>query len=322
MTGTLPVAIPSEFAYLVREGLTREGQKQLPSKLLYDDVGSALFDVICLLPEYGLTRAEERILSRHVDEIVRHLPAAVAVAELGSGTGRKTRLVLRALCRGRNNFSYYPIEISRSALTRCEQELSDVPCVRIEGLEREYLDGLRQVAARRREGQHLLVLFLGSTIGNFDGQGGEQFLRQLRQIICRGDFLLLGADLEKPVDRLLAAYDDAIGVTAAFNLNVLARINRELGSDFDLNQFAHRAIFNEETSSIEMHLCSRDQQVVRIPGADLAVEFARNETIWTENCHKYSLDELRALAAIAGFRPVGRWLDSEWPFAENLWVAV
>lgn len=301
--------------------VSREGQKELHSKFFYDEVGSALFDQICLLPEYGLTRAEERILSRHASEIVQRLPQPVAVAELGSGTGKKTRFLLEALCR-RHAVSYYPIEISPSALATCERELKDIRCISIVGLEREYLDGLLEVAAWRREGQQLLVLFLGSTIGNFDGEASKHFLRQLRGILWEGDFLLQGADLEKPVATLLAAYDDPRGVTAAFNRNLLARINRELGADFALDKFVHEAIFNERTHSIEMHLRSRAEQVVSIPGADLVVKFERGETIWSETSHKYSLDELRILANESGFRPAGTWLDSAWPFVESLWVAV
>ena len=321
LTRALTTTRRSDFALLVREGLSRPSQKELPSKFFYDEIGSALFDQICLLPEYGLTRAEERLLSRHAAEIVQNLPQPVAVAELGSGTGKKTRLLLEALCR-RHAVSYYPIEISPSALATCERELKDIRCISIVGLEREYLDGLLEVAARRREGQHLLVLFLGSTIGNFEGEASAHFLRQLRGILWEGDFLLLGADLEKPVDTLLAAYDDSLGVTAAFNLNLLARINRELGANFDVRQFAHQVIFNQQTRSIEMHLRSLSDQTVTIPGADLVVKLARGETIWTESCHKYSFDELRTMANESGFRPAGIWLDPAWPFAENLWVAV
>jgi L-histidine N-alpha-methyltransferase len=321
VTRPIPVTRPGDFALLVREGLTREGQKELPSKFFYDEVGSALFDQICLLPEYGLTRAEERILVRHASEIVQHLPRPVAVAELGSGTGKKTRLLLEALCR-HHTLSYYPIEISPAALAACERELNDIRCISIVGLEREYLDGLLEVTARRAEGQHLLVLFLGSSVGNFDGDASTHFLRQLRRILWEGDFLLLGVDLEKPVHTLLAAYDDPLGVTAAFNRNLLDRINRELGADFKLAQFAHQAIFNHRTHSVEMHLRSRDEQTVTIPGADLVVKLARGETIWTETSHKYSLDELRGMASGSGFRSAGTWLDSAWTFAENLWVAV
>ena len=254
-----------EFAAEVRAGLTRGGQKELPSKYLYDDVGSALFEVISVLPQYGLTRADERLLRRHAHEIVEQVPGPVAVAELGSGSGKKTRWLLKALCR-RQHVSYFPIEISPTALAMCERELGDIDCMSIVGFEREYLDGLVEVAARRREGQNLLVLFLGSTIGNFDRPAAAKFLREVRRILQPGDSLLLGTDLEKPIPQLLAAYDDPLGVTAAFNLNLLARINRELDADFVLEQFEHVARFNPEARSVEMRLRSRRKQMVSIPG--------------------------------------------------------
>src|SRR3954470_200940 len=216
-----------EFASEVRAGLTKGGQKELPSKYLYDDVGSALFEVISVLPEYGLTRADERLLQRHAHDIVQQVPRPVAVAELGSGSGKKTRWLLKALCRTQH-VSYFPIEISPTALAMCERELGDIDSISIVGFEREYLEGLVEVAARRREGQNLLVLFLGSTIGNFDRPAAAKFLREVRHTLQPGDSLLLGTDLEKPIPQLLAAYDDPAGVTAAFNLNLLARINREL----------------------------------------------------------------------------------------------
>src|SRR6266851_5701377 len=221
-----------EFAAEVRAGLTRGGQKELLSKYLYDDVGSALFEVISVLPQYGLTRADERLLQRHAHEMAEQVPGPVAVAELGSGSGKKTRWILKALCR-RQHISYFPIEISPTALAMCQRELGDIECMSIVGFEREYLDGLIEVAARRRDGQSLLVLFLGSTIGNFDRPAAAKFLQEVRRILQPGDSLLLGTDLEKPVLQLLAAYDDPLGVTAAFNLNLLVRINRELGADFD-----------------------------------------------------------------------------------------
>ncbi|HEX7424428.1 MAG TPA: L-histidine N(alpha)-methyltransferase, partial [Terriglobales bacterium] len=186
-----------EFASDVRAGLTRAGQKELLSKYLYDDVGSALFEVISRLPEYGLTRADERLLRRHASEIVDSLAMPVAVAELGSGSGKKARWVLEALCRKQHTF-YYPVEISRSALVMCERELSDIDSISILGFEREYLDGLLEVAAQRRDRQHLFVLFLGSTIGNFDRPAGVKFLAEVRRILEPGDSLLLGTDLEKP----------------------------------------------------------------------------------------------------------------------------
>jgi L-histidine N-alpha-methyltransferase len=312
--------ISYEFAADVRAGLTKPSQKELPSKYLYDDVGSALFEVICHLPEYGLTRADERLLRRHSHDIVERVATPVSVAELGSGSGKKTRQLLEALCR-RQRTRYYPIEISRSALVMCERELSDIDSISILGFEREYLDGLLEVAAERRPGQHLLVLFLGSTIGNFDRSAGLEFLAQVRRILQPGDSLLLGTDLLKSTAQLLSAYDDELGVTAAFNLNLLARINRELDADFDLAKFEHVARINHEARSVEMHLQSLCNQTVQIPVAELSVEFLEGETIWTESSHKYSPEEVIQMARTTGFRCDAQWIDEQWPFAENLLVA-
>src|ERR1035437_8489747 len=299
--------ITYEFAADVRAGLTKPGQKELLSKYLYDDVGSALFEVISHLPEYGLTRADERLLQRHACEIVDRLDAPVAVAELGSGSDKKTRWILEAIGR-RQPTSYYPVEISRSALLMCERELSDIDSISIVGFEREYLDGLQEVAAHRQCSQHLLVLFLGSTIGNFDRPAGIKFLTEVRRILEPGDSLLLGTDLEKPSAQLIAAYDDELGVTAAFNLNLLGRVNRE---------FAHVARINSEARSVEMHLESKRRQIVSIPAAEVVVEFLAGETIWTESSHKYSAHDVIETAREAGFRCEVQWIDEQWPFAEN-----
>jgi L-histidine Nalpha-methyltransferase len=309
----------SEFAADVRAGLILRGQKELPSKYLYDEVGSALFEVICHLPEYGLTRADERLLRRYSDEIVERIAGPVAVAELGSGSGKKTRWILEALSR-RQRTLYYPIEISRSALRMCERELGDIDSVSIVGFEREYLDGLREIAGSRELGQHLFVLFLGSTIGNFDRPCGVKFLSSVREILVPGDSLLLGTDLEKPAAQLLRAYDDELGVTAAFNLNLLARINRELEANFDLAQFAHVAKMNYWARSIEMHLQSKRRQKVSIPAAGISIEFKEGETIWTESSHKYSAEEVCRMAEAAGFSCASQWIDDEWLFAENLLI--
>jgi len=316
----IPANAVYEFASEVRDGLTRCGQKELPSKYLYDDVGSSLFEVISRLPEYGLTRADERLLRRHAADIVDRVKGAVAVTELGSGSGKKTRWILEALSRRQRTF-YYPIEISHSALVMCERELRDIDSVSIVGFEREYLDGLLEVAACRKRGQHLLVLFLGSTVGNFDREAGRRFLQSVRNILEPGDSLLLGTDLEKPTAQLLQAYDDELGVTAAFNLNLLARVNRELDADFDLAEFVHEARLNPEERRVEMHLRARKTQKVTISRAELIVELAEDETIWTESSHKYSPDEVFEIARAAGFRCTAQWLDEQWPFAENLLIA-
>jgi len=311
----------NSFAEDVRDGLGRAGQKELPSKYLYDDVGSALFEVISKLPEYGLTRAEERILLRHSGAIAEHLTAHGVVVELGSGSGRKTRRILEALAPPRAT-TYCPIEISSAALENCERELDDLAHVSIVGFETEYLDGLSRAVARRRPGDGVVVLFLGSSIGNFDRGPGEDFLRKIREALEPGDALLLGTDLDKPLDELIAAYDDPLGVTAMFNRNLLARINRELGGDFDLARFEHVALYNPRERRIEMHLRSVETQTVTIEGANFRTTLRRDETIWTESCHKYGKAEAPQMAERTGFECVAQWVDEEWAFAENLFVAV
>ena len=322
MTILTTPGIPAQkqFADDVRAGLSRAGQKELPSKYLYDNLGSALFDAITLLPEYGLTRADERLLQRHARDIAKYIPDQTMVSELGSGSGRKTRPILNAL-RAHGPLSYYPIEISSAALASCEMELRDIESVSIVGVESEYLAGLAEVAERRDADMHLFVLFLGSTIGNFDAGADARFLREVRRTLRAGDSLLLGTDLIKPRDQLIDAYHDPRGVTAAFNLNLLGRINRELHADFDLRGFEHLARFNETTQSIEMHLRSRRGQTVRIHDCDLTVEFAADETIWTESSHKYTPIGVVELAKGSGFSIQAQWVDEKWPFANSLFVA-
>jgi len=311
--------LANEFAREVRAGLTGAQQKTLPCRYLYDEVGSALFEAITVLPEYGLTRADTRVLEAHAGELAELLPPNTLVAELGSGSGAKTRPLLERIY-SRKPGVYYPIDLSQRALARCAVELGTTAAV--VPLEASYLDGLRQVAERRAPGQTLLVLFLGSTIGNFEPEAAIDFLLAVRQELRAGDGLLLGTDLVKPVEQMIAAYDDAAGVTAAFNLNLLARINRELNADFKLRQFEHTARYTPETQRIEMHLRSRAYQTATIRGADLAVDFVPKETICTEVCHKFVPEQICTMGRTSGFRLEAQWVDPEWPFAESLFMAV
>jgi len=308
-------ALEDEFAREVRLGLGGFEQKTLPCRYLYDEVGSALFEAITCLPEYGLTRADARILCAHAAEITGCLDGSVVVAELGSGSGAKTRPVLQSL-RQRQSVSYFPIDLSAAALAHCARELA--PLGQIFPIEQDYLGGMKEVAARRRAGATLLVLFLGSTVGNFEPAAAREFLSALRAWMEPGDGLLLGTDLVKPPERLLAAYDDAAGVTAAFNLNLLARINRELDGDFNLRRFQHQARYREEAQRVEMHLRSGARQTVRIGGARMSVEFAEGETILTEVCYKFCAGQIGDMARSAGFRLERQWVDEDWGFAESL----
>jgi dimethylhistidine N-methyltransferase len=312
--------IVDELAIDVRAGLGGAGQKSLPSRYLYDDLGSALFDAIGYLPEYGLTRADERILRKHAREIVGVMRGPCAVAELGSGSGRKTRWILEALGTGRP-VTYSPIDISPAALERCELELSRLPGVRVDPIEADYLSGLALVASRRRENERMLLLFLGSTIGNFETAEAMEFIREVRRRLRPGDGFLLGTDLLKPASTLVAAYDDALGVTAAFNLNLLRRLNRELDADFNLDLFRHEARWNEPKRRVEMHLVATRAHGVPIRAIDLCVHFRAGESIWTESSYKYDVDAPTRIADDASFAVAGRWTDREWPFAESLLIA-
>ncbi|HUK86420.1 MAG TPA: L-histidine N(alpha)-methyltransferase [Terriglobales bacterium] len=317
--GRLRPALDGRFAQDVRQGLSKP-QKELPAKYFYDAVGSALFEAITRLPEYGLTRAEERLLWRCAREVPELLESPLTVAELGSGSGHKTGRVLEAICGRQREVPYYAIDASPAALEGCRATLSALAGVRFCGLASFYEEGLAEVARRRLPGQRLLLMFLGSNLGNFDRVQAHAFLAGLRIRLLPGDALLLGTDLVKPEATLLAAYDDAAGVTAAFNLNLLHRINRELDADFDLRRFCHLARWCAGERRIEMHLLSQAAQKVTIARLGCAVAFEPGETIWTESSHKFTLEELPQMAAGAGFSPLARWVDEEWPFAESLWV--
>ncbi|WP_347556403.1 L-histidine N(alpha)-methyltransferase [Robbsia sp. KACC 23696] len=357
------------FAQAVRDGLGQDGQKSLPPTYLYDALGSTLFDAITLLPEYGVTRAEERVLIRHAARIATQVRAstprtkALRVVELGSGSGRKTRTLLQALTR-EGPVHYTPIDVSGAALAQCAQALSDLPGVTIQPFEGDYLDGLTQIGRERAQadrgepshrqtsgqdgqpedashekaavalheaqgdvsarlardlrGAPMLVLFLGSTIGNFPRLAAQRFMMALRSGMRAGDALLLGTDLLKPIDTLLHAYDDPTGVTAAFNLNVLGRINRELQGDFVLPSFEHVARFNPQARSVEMHLRAKTRQRVNVAAASLQAAFLEGETIWTESSHKYLPDEVVRMGRDARYDVVDQWTDETWPFAETL----
>jgi L-histidine N-alpha-methyltransferase len=307
----------SPLAIDVADGFSKE-KKQLPSRYLYDDLGSALFEAITLLPEYGLTRAEERLLNRHSPEIAAAAGSVPTVCELGSGSGKKTRYLLDALSSRYDRVVYRPIDVSSAALEMCGKEVSDI--CEVQSVRADWIDGLGEISLSRAPGP-LLVLFLGSSIGNLEPKYMADFLARVRATLYPGDLFLLGADIVKDVATMIAAYDDPTGITAAFNLNVLGRLNRELDACFDLRSFAHEVRWNSEYRRIEMHLVSSCDQTVPIRALDSAFSFYAGETIWTESSHKFSKSELPRLALESDFEPLNTWVDREWPFAEMLWRA-
>jgi L-histidine N-alpha-methyltransferase len=318
MSATTPLQL-SQFAFDVAEGLSSAGQKKIPPRYFYDDLGSSLFEAITLLPEYGLTRAEERLLQSYARDIISVTGPLAAVAELGSGSGLKTRHVLQAALHSQTQLTYHPIDVSTGALTACERQISDL--ANVQPICGDWMDGLAQIARSRASDQPLLLLFLGSSIGNISRRDLPEFLQKVRSHLRPGDFFLLGLDLIKETDRMLLAYDDPTGVTAAFNLNLLGRINRELDGNFDLRSFHHDVWWDEDERRIEMHLRSLQEQTISVTALDSGFRFRKGETIWTESSHKFAEDELSALALSNGFFPDARWIDQEWPFAEVLWRA-
>jgi L-histidine N-alpha-methyltransferase len=312
-----------DFAEDVRRGLTAAPKFLLP-KYFYDELGSQLFDAICLLPEYYLTRAESEIFARHAREIVELArgDSTLTLVELGSGSASKTRRIIDALLEQQKRLTYIPVDISSAALEASAHALlGDYAGLRVTAYAADYDSALPRLTENFDEQGRALVLFLGSNIGNFDREEARAFLRRLRGVLRAGDTALLGADLKKDPAVLEAAYDDALGVTAAFNLNLLARINRELQADFPLRAFRHIALYNEQEGRVEMHVESTREQIIRVGALGLEVTVHAGERVHTENSYKYSLTELSALAAETGFERAHTWLDSDERFSSNLFVA-
>jgi L-histidine Nalpha-methyltransferase len=304
----------------VRRGLSTKPKRFLP-KYFYDQLGSQLFEAICLLPEYYLTRAENEILESYSDEIVASVAGETTLIEMGSGSASKTRLIIEALLRKQDELLYIPVDISATALDSSSRILlQSYPQLKVEAYAADYFAGLAELGKAPRA--RTLALFLGSNISNFDPEEALKFLRALRQVLSEGDALLLGADLKKDRRILEAAYNDALGVTAAFNLNVLARINRELGGNFDLRAFQHRAFYNEKVGRVEIYIESLREQTVTISQLDMAVQFSEGEQIHTENSYKYDLSDIAKLAAETGFTSARTWLDGGQQFSSNLLLAV
>ena len=302
-----------DLAASVRAGLTST-PKTLEPRFFYDALGSALFEAITHLPEYYVTRAESEILGMHAEEIAKSFGAPARLVELGSGAARKTRFLLDQLAH--RPLEFMPIDIDAGMLERSGHELlvtyPRLSIAAIRGDLRSPADALRSLPVSGRT----VVLFLGSSVGNLDHEEAIALLANVRSALAPGDLFLLGADMKKPRAVLEAAYDDALGVTAAFNLNLLVRINRELGANFDLEQFAHHALYDESRGRVEMHLVSRKSQRVRI--GDYEIAFAEGETIHTENSYKYDVETLEMLARRGRFAIEKRWTDRRGWFTDTL----
>lgn len=311
-------------ASAVREGLSAR-PKRLPSWLFYDDAGSRLFDQITELPEYYVTRTERAILTEHATEMIAQAagldmlgldgnPVRLRIVELGAGSADKTRLLLKAAAERQGTLIYEPVDVSSSALETARERIErDLPAVQVLPLVADYTPGLNLDPLESDERR--MVLYIGSSIGNFEPSEAEQLLQGVREGLSCGDTILLGVDMRKDEATLLAAYNDAAGVTARFNLNMLARVNRELDANFNLEAFAHRAIWNKTESRIEMHLVSSQAQRVKFPSLDFETVFRTGDHIHTENSYKYAPGQAEAMLTAAGFVPESTWMDAQGWFA-------
>lgn len=311
---------PAEFFNAVRAGLGAS-PKSLPCRFLYDANGSRIFEEICEVPEYYLTGAEREILTERAGEIAARVSPETSLVELGSGSAAKTRLLIEAFLDRNGTLRYVPVDISRSILEHSSMELLEAyDTLQITGVAGEYQDGLRLL--KEETDRPTLVLWLGSNVGNLRRPDAEAFLCRMRDGMSPEDRLLMGVDLRKDRTALEAAYDDAAGVSARFNLNILARINRELGGAFDLTGFRHRAVYREREGFVQIFLESMRAQRVPIEALEMEVSFAEGEPIHTEESHKYSPEEIDALAGAARMRVETRWFDGLRRFSENLLVPI
>lgn len=308
----------ASFADDVRSGLTAP-RKQLPPKYFYDELGSALFEAICVLPEYYLTRTEAEILECSASEIVAALGGVIELVEFGSGSARKTRALIAAALARQDRLEYHPIDISPAALIGSAAGLvAEYERLHVSAYASDYFDVLE--SASLRTSQRVLALFLGSNIGNYDPTAARVLLGAMSAAFKPGDGLLLGADLKKDASVLERAYNDPTGVTAAFNKNVLARINRELGGRFDLDGFVHAARYDATRGSVDSYLVAQRGMRVSVDALGIDLRFAATETIHTESSHKFDARDIASLASDCGFRVGATWMDREQRFAVSLLI--
>jgi len=306
----------SGIAAEVLEGLSRP-HRALPPKLFYDKQGSALFEQITCLPEYYPTRTEAAILTANADEICSRIGSDVSVSELGAGTATKTRILLNSLVRLQPSVDYFPLDVSHAALQLAKNELNaDFETVNVY----PHVGDFEDLSFLSAHASPRLVLYIGSSIGNLEQRDAIALLKSVARHLSPGDHLLLGVDLVKDRDVLVAAYDDQAGITAAFNKNLLSRINRELGGNFDTDAFQHVALWNESAARVEMHLESTYMQQVRIDALDQTLSFSQGERIHTENSYKYTVERLENMMRSGGFEVEHTWTDPQRWFAVSLGV--
>lgn len=335
LAATLPVSLPvapastvvlSPVARAAIRGLTPSlatDQRTLPAWLFYDAAGSELFERITELPEYYLTRTERAIFTEYADAIIAAAAygGRLSIAELGAGSASKTGLLLHAAVRAQGDVTYCPVDVSPTALDSAKKHLeTEVPGVYVEP---QVADYTREPIAldTGEEDVRKLVLYIGSSIGNFSPEDAVRVLRTVREQLQPGDTLLLGTDMVKEENILVAAYDDAAGVTAEFNRNMLHRLNRELAADFEVDRFKHRAVWNAAESRMEMHLVSEVAQRVCLSAVDCNLHLAAGETIHTESSYKFTQRSIDWLLKQSGFTLSRQWMDERQWFAVNLAVA-
>jgi dimethylhistidine N-methyltransferase len=309
-----------EFKNDVLLGLSNKKQKSIPSKYLYDDIGSELFERITLQPEYYPTKTEIKLLDKYAYEAIRHIHKEIILIELGSGSSKKTKYLFNEIMKKQNHLYYFPIDISFNFLNSTVSNIENtIMNIIVKGIPSDYINGISHCNNILFENNIelkkvcRLIVFLGSSIGNFEIEEARNFLKDIRFQITNDDYLLIGFDLDKDISLLESAYNDREGVTAMFNLNLLNRINKELGGNFIIKNFSHRSFYNKEKKRIEMHIISGKKQQVFITSLNKHFNFEKDETIHTENSYKYSLKDVDRLISRAGFTIEKEFYD------ENSW---
>lgn len=306
--------VEKSFSEEIRDSLTKIN-KSIPPKFFYDKCGSELFEQICALPEYYLTRAEEAILAKSQTDLSKYIDESFRLVELGSGSSKKTRLILD-IFKNHPTPEYFPIDISEILTESSEILLNDYHNLHIIGIVDTYEGGLEFI--EKYDDKKNLIIFLGSSFGNFSPSEGLDFLKKINSILKHGDLFLIGLDLVKDKTILEHAYDDSAGITSQFNLNILSRINSELDADFDLNNFEHFARYNEKEQRIEMYIKSLANQSVTISKSNFVLKLEKNELIHTEFSHKYTVPQIKMLMKNAGFDIEKIWLDDDEFFSLTL----